>query len=154
MELPSEIDSPIGLLHREPDSLEGSVFWYGSLQGIEFNVSAPGLPSDEQLAFIQTMLDDYENLVQCARSFLARSIRTSPEAFGVSQTIAEEIGCISDDDLLFDLPDPTFYEGDEWIMRFAEGRYLPAFDDYGVIVEFAGTEPVTAADLSDATPIA
>jgi hypothetical protein len=153
MELPDEIDSLIGSLRREPDSPDGCIFWDGSLQGVDFSVCSPGPPTEEQMALVQSVLGDYENLLRRARGFLARSIQASPEKFDVSKAIAEEIVSLPDDDLPFDLPALTFYEGNEWMIRFADGRYLPAFDIYGVSVEFEGTEPVTANNLSDSTEV-
>lgn len=153
MTISDTIDTYIVPLRRMENSPDSTVFWSGRVGNSELYFCTNGRPSDHQLQFAAGIIADLESLESEARRFLAVVIRASPEKFGIDGATAECIYQKSDAELPFDIPECTFYPDDHWQVRFASGRYLPAFESFGVAVEFNGREPVRAFDLSESEPL-
>jgi len=159
----SSIEVPgLGKIAEVPDSPPGERFWAGSFRysdGGRQDVSVfylcvrgGGEPTRAHIEFAHTALAAIDRYIAGAREVLAAKLRDDPGFFGVDVATAARTLAKGGASLPFGMPEPSFYESEEWRIRFAESA-LPKCETFGVAVTFAGATPVRIEDLSDSEPI-
>lgn len=118
---------------------------------IEVNVLLPEGQSADS-ALIATVLGDLDHYLLLGLRFLHTELIADPEAFGSTPADARRFARFDPATFPVDRPQLNFYEGTEWLLRFAEGG-LPICEPYGVAVVFVNHEPVRVEDLSDSASI-
>lgn len=152
----------LGKIAEVPHSPPGQRFWAGSFRYSEGGrqaisvfylcVRGGGEPTRAQIEFAHTALAAIDRYIADARELLAAKLRDDPGFFGVDAATAAGTLAKGAAFLPFGGPEPSFYESDEWRIRFAESP-LPKSETFGVAVAFAGATPVRIEDLSDSEPI-
>jgi hypothetical protein len=152
----------LGKIAEVPHSPPGERFWAGSFRYSEggrqeisvfyLRVRGSGEPTPAQIEFAHTMLAAMDRHISGARELLAAKLRDDPGFFGADAATTARTLARDGAFLPFGVPEPSFYEPEEWRIRFAESP-LPKCETFGVAVTFAGAAPVRIEDLSGSEPI-
>lgn len=151
-----------GKIAEVPHSPPGERFWAGSFRYSEGGrqeisvfylcVRGSGEPTRAQIHFAHTTLAAIDRHIADARELLVAMLRDDPGVFGADAATTARTLAKGGAFLPFGVPEPSFYEPDEWRIRFAESP-LPKCESFGVAVTFAGATPVGIEDLSESEPI-
>ncbi|MFC8385984.1 hypothetical protein [Nocardia sp. NPDC057272] len=118
---------------------------------VEVNVVLPeGRSADS--ALIATVLGDLDHYLLLGLRFLHTGLIADPASFGSTPADMHLLERFDPTTFPVDRPQLNFYDGTEWLLRFAEGG-LPICEPYGVAVIFVNQEPVRVEDLRDSTSI-
>jgi len=118
---------------------------------VEVNVLLPeGRSADS--ALIATVLGDMDHYLLVGLRFLHTELIADPASFGSTPAGVRRFERFDPTTFPVDRPQLNFYDGIEWLLRFAEGG-LPICEPYGVAVVFVNHEPVRVEDLRDSTSI-
>lgn len=118
---------------------------------VEVNVLlADGRSADT--ALIATVLGDLDHYLQRALRFLHAAMIADPASFGATPADVRRFERFDPATFPVDRPQFNFYDGSEWLLRFAEGG-LSICEPYGVAVVFVNHDPVRVEDLRDSASI-
>lgn len=92
---------------------------------------------DADLSLLTEVLADIDHYLQLALDFVRSRVDADPSFFGLTEPA----------DGRLDQPEVTFMDAC-WFVRFAEGDF-PICDPYGLIVEFAGRDPIDLEGTSE-----
>lgn len=147
--------SAFGLLQAEaaPDD---QFFWKGdiTLQHPLFTGTVPvylitkeAQLSPDMLGFTEQIVANVGAYIEKSLTFIQQTLANDPEAYGI--TPAERAWLDVDiSEFPLEFPEITFYEAEEWFMRFAQGRFRIC-DPYGIGITYRGTVPVNVNNLED-----
>lgn len=149
--------STFGLLQAEaaPDD---QFFWNGhiTLQHPLFTGTVPvylitkeAHLSPDMLRFTEQIVANAGEYIEKSLAFIRQTLANDPGTYKIT---AEERAWLDVDISEFPLefPEMTFYESEEWFIRFAGGRFQIC-DPYGIGITFRGTVPVNVNNLEDST---
>lgn len=149
--------STFGLLAAEaaPDN---QFFWKGdiTLQHPLFTGTVPvylitkeARLSPDMLRFTEQIVADIGEYIEKSMLFIQQTLANDPDAYKI--TAAERAWLNVDiSEFPLEFPELTFYEAEEWFMRFASGRFQIC-DPYGIGVTYRATVPVNVNNLEDST---
>jgi len=119
--------------------------WAADLPGggtVSILIEPPAAPTDEAVETAAGVIADFAALAEAAAVYLVAEL-AAPE-WGLD---AADLGRLST--AAFDMPEAVVWEDGTWMLRFADCD-LQVGADYGIGVNFVGTQPVGVEDLSDA----
>lgn len=103
------------------------------------------------IKFIEKILDNVDFFLERAESFLKERLCKNPTVYNIKDI---ELSDLDLDIYSFpvDLPEINFYENNEWMIKFATGRFYIC-DPHGIAIHFKQEEPVSIEDLSESKMI-
>jgi len=103
------------------------------------------------LQWIENVLSNVDSFLETAILYLKNTLLKNPSQYSIRN---DELAELELDIYNFpvDLPAINFYENNEWMIRFATGRFNIC-DPYGVAVCFKENHPVSVEDLSESETI-
>jgi len=147
--------STFGLLQAEaaPDD---QFFWKGdiTMQHPLFTGTMPvylitkeARLSPDMLRFTEQIVANVGEYIEKSLLFIQQTLANNPETYNIA---AAERAWLDVDinEFPLEFPELTFYEAEEWFIRFAGGRFQIC-DPYGIGVTYRATVPVNVNNLED-----
>lgn len=103
--------------------------------------------SPAMLRFTEQIVADAGEYLEKSLMFIQQTLASEPEKYKIT---AEERAWLDVhiSEFPLEFPELTFYESEEWLIRFASGRFQIC-DPYGIAVTYRSTVPVSVDNLED-----
>ncbi|OJJ23383.1 hypothetical protein BKI52_03205 [marine bacterium AO1-C] len=141
------------------EEVDNEYFWTGpniksTSKRLEFQEDIPVcvFTTEKQLApallqFIEKILSNVGLFLEKAMLYLKSTLQENPTKYNIKDDELPELE-LDIDKFPVDLPTINFYENNEWMIRFATGRFHIC-DPYGIAVFFKESTPISIEDLSE-----
>ncbi|NML41953.1 hypothetical protein HHL17_32510 [Chitinophaga sp. G-6-1-13] len=107
--------------------------------------------SPDMLRFTEQVVANVGEYMEKSLLFIQQTLANDPETYKI--TTAERAWLDVDiSEFPLEFPQLTFYESEEWMMLFAEGRFQIC-DPFGIAVSYRSTVPVSVDNLEDSEPM-